>query len=173
MARRSRYSTTLNTPPTEPRSNGTTTKLAIAGAIFAVGIGVGIALSTLNPTPRTVDAIRLDNLAPSRDFCNNYGASAMVMSSRVYVTLNPFNVFISQAEPVPGCVVLPNNWNVLLQKNVIKEADIRQCKDRMNTFGFTGDLDKAPTVDCIYESKNATEKFTNGLPAIPSPNPQQ
>jgi hypothetical protein len=171
MARR-RYSSTLNTPPTEPKkSNDTTTKLAIAGAIFAVGIGVGIALSTLNPTPRTVDAIRLDNLAPSRDFCNNYGASAMVMSSRVYVTLNPFNVFISQAEPVPGCVVLPNNWNVLLQKNVIKEADIRQCKDRMNTFGFTGDLDKTPAVDCIYESKNAAEKFTNGVPTAPSPSP--
>jgi hypothetical protein len=67
---------------------------------------------------------------------------------------------------------LPNNWNVLLQKNVIKESDIRQCKDRMNTFGFTGDLEKAPTVDCIYESKNASEKFTNGVPAAPSPSPQ-
>ncbi|PZV10888.1 MAG: DUF3172 domain-containing protein [Pseudanabaena sp.] len=171
MARR-RYSSTLNQPPNESKSSGTTIKLAIAGAIFAVGIGVGVALSTLNSTPRTVDAIRLDNLAPNRDFCINYGASAMVMSSRVYVTLTPFNVFISQAEAVPGCVILPNNWNVLLQKNVIKESDIRLCKDRMNTFGFTGDLDKSPTVDCIYESKNATERFTNGLPVSPSPSPQ-
>jgi hypothetical protein len=170
MARR-RYSSTINSPSSSTGSNNASVKLAIAGAIFAVGIGVGIALSTLNPTPRTVDAIRLDNLAPSRDFCNNYGSSAMVMNSRVYITLNPFNVYISQAEPVPGCVVLPNNWNLLLQKGAIKEQDIRLCKDRMNTFGFTGNLDKNPVVDCIYESKDATEKFTAPISPSPSPTP--
>ncbi|MFN5857334.1 MAG: DUF3172 domain-containing protein [Pseudanabaenaceae cyanobacterium] len=167
MARR--RSSTLNSPAPAPAGNATI-RLAIAGAIFAIGIGVGIALSTLNPTPRTVDAIRLDNLAPSRDFCNNYGSSAMVMSSRVYITLNPFNVYISQAEPVPGCVVLPNNWNLLLQKGALSEQEIRVCKDKMNTFGFTGDLEKKPFVDCIYESRNAAEKFT--APSVsPSPTP--
>ncbi len=164
MARRSRSSSTMNSAPSSDTS--TTVKLAIAGAIFAVGLGVGIAISTLNPTPRTVDAIRLDNLAPSRDFCNNYGSSAMVVTSRVYVTLNPFNVYVGQADPVPGCVVLPNNWNLLLQKGAIREQDIRNCKDRMNTFGFTGDLDQQPFVDCIYESRDAQERFT-----APSPSP--
>jgi hypothetical protein len=136
-------------------------KLAIAAAIFALGIGLGVALSTLNPTPQTVDAISLDVNAPSRDFCNNYGASAMVMTSRVYVTLNPFNVFVSQAKTVPGCVVLPNNWNVLLQRNAISDQDIRDCKDRMNTFGYTGDLEKTPRVECVYESKDAKKQLSN------------
>jgi hypothetical protein len=58
--------------------------------------------------PRTVDAIRLDNLAPSRDFCNNYGASALVMVTRTYVTLNPYNVYTSQTPVCAGvCGTLP------------------------------------------------------------------
>ncbi len=144
----------------ESSSMNSGTKLAIVGAIFALGIGIGVALSTLNPTPRTIDAISLDVNAPSREFCSNYGASAMVMTSKVYVTLNPFNVFVSQAAPAPGCVVLPNNWNLLLQKGAINEQNVRDCKERMNTFGYTGELDKTPQVDCVYESKEAKEKLT-------------
>lgn len=140
-------------------------KLAIAAAIFALGLGIGVALSTLNPTPQTVDAISLDVNAPSREFCNNYGASAMVMTSHIYVTLNPFNVFVSQARAVPGCVVLPNNWNLLLERKAISDQDIRDCKDRMNTFGYTGDLDKNPSVECVYESRDAKKQLTgNNLP---------
>ncbi len=139
-------------------------KLAIAAAIFALGLGLGVALSTLNPTPQTLDAISLDVKAPSREFCNNYGASAMVMTSRVYVTLNPFNVFVSQAKTVPGCVVLPNNWNLLIQKKAVNDQDIRDCKDRMNTFGYTGDLEKTPTVDCVYETKDAKKQLLDSIP---------
>ncbi|WP_019502300.1 DUF3172 domain-containing protein [Pseudanabaena sp. PCC 6802] len=169
MARR-RYATTTNT--TSSGFGGSSSiKLAIAGAIFAIGIAVGVALSTLNPTTQTVDAIRLDIVAPNRDFCNNFGSAAMVMNSRVYVTLNPFNVYVSQAEPIPGCVVLPNNWNELLRRGAIGEKDIRLCKDRMNTFGFTGDLDKKALVDCVYESRDAQKKlFTENLPT-PTPTP--
>ncbi|CAN1210095.1 DUF3172 domain-containing protein [Tumidithrix helvetica PCC 7403] len=170
MARR-RYSSTINPPTNTSSTTSTGIKLAIAGAIFAVGLGVGAALSTLNPTARTVDAIRLDNLAPSRDFCNNYGSSAMVMTTRVYVTLNPFNVFVSQADSVPGCVVLPQNWNLLLQQNAISNNDIQQCRNRMNTFGFTGDLTGKPRVDCVYESKDAQKQLTEGAPPIPKPTP--
>jgi Protein of unknown function (DUF3172) len=171
MARR-RYTTTTTNNASGGFGTSSSTKLAIAGAIFAIGIGVGVALSTLNPTTQTVDAIRLDNIAPNRDFCNNYGSAAMVMNSRVYVTLNPFNVYVSQAEPIPGCVVLPNNWNELLRRGAIAEKDIRLCKDRMNTFGFTGDLEKKALVDCVYESRDAQKKFTENLPApTPSPTP--
>ncbi len=136
-------------------------KLAIVAAIFALGIGLGVALSTLNPTPQTVDAISLDVNAPSREFCNNYGSSAMVMTSHVYVTLNPYNVFVSQAKAVPGCVVLPNNWNLLQQRKAISDQDIRECKDRMNTFGYTGDLEKTPVVECVYETKDAKKQLTS------------
>lgn len=146
------------TAPPSPTTSSSL-RLALMGAIFAIGIAVGVAISTLNPTQQAVDAIKLDNIAPSRDFCNNYGSSAMVMTSRTYVTLNPFNVYVSQADPEPGCVVLPNNWNVLLQKQAIADQDIRRCKERMNTFGFTGDLADSPRVDCVYESRDAQKKI--------------
>lgn len=150
-------------PTTSSTSSGMSSgiKLAIAAAIFALGLGLGVSLSTLNPTPQTIDAISLDVNAPSRDFCNNYGASAMVMTSHVYVTLNPFNVFVSQAKAVPGCVVLPNNWNFLLQKKAINDQNIRDCRERMNTFGYTGDLDKSPQVECVYESKDAKKQLSD------------
>jgi hypothetical protein len=165
MARRRPASVSYGAPPganNNSGNSGTGFKLAIAGAIFAIGIAVGVALSTLNPTQQTVDAIRLDALAPSRDFCNNYGASAMVVSSRVFITLNPYDVYVSRIDSDPGCVVLPNNWNELLRRGAITEADIRECKNRMNTFGFTGNLGKDSIVDCVYESKNAQEQLTKG-----------
>ena len=136
MARR-RYTTTTNNNASGGFGASSSTKLAIAGAIFALGVGVGVALS---------------------------------MNSRVYITLNPFNVYVSQTEPIPGCVVLPNNWNELLRRGAIAEKDIRLCKDRMNTFGFTGDLEKKAIVDCVYESRDAQKKFTENLPA-PTPTP--
>jgi hypothetical protein len=158
MARR-RTSTNLNDSDVAPPKTSIGVKLAIWAAIFIIGVGLGASLTTLSPTANTVDALTLDAIAPSRDFCNNYGASALVTTSRVYVTLNPFGVYVSQSDAVPGCVVLPNNWNLLLQKNAIADRDIRSCKDRMNTFGYTGDLDKAPKVDCVYESKDVREKL--------------
>lgn len=173
MVRRTR-SASVNTNSTNNFTNsgggmGAGVKLAILGAIFAIGVGVGAALSTLNPTPRTVDAIRLDNLAPSRDFCNNYGASAMVMVTRTYVTLNPYNVYTSQTQSVPGCVVLPQNWNLLLSKNAINNDDVQQCRNRMNTFGFTGELDAKPQVDCVYESRDAQRQLTESSQPKPTP----
>ncbi|MFN3926944.1 MAG: DUF3172 domain-containing protein [Pseudanabaenaceae cyanobacterium] len=155
MVRRTR-SPAVNTP----NNAGVGLKIAILGAVFAIGLGVGAALSTLNPTPQTVDAIRLDNIAPSREFCNNYGSSAMVMITRTYITLNPYAVYTSQTESVPGCVVLPQNWNLLLSKNAITNDDIQQCRNRMNTFGFIGDLDNKPRVDCVYETRDAQRQLT-------------
>ncbi len=166
MVRRTRSTSPTNTSP----NNGVGVKIAILGAVFAIGVGVGAALSTLNPTPRTVDAIRLDNLAPSREFCNNYGASALVMITRTYVTLNPYNVYTSQTESVPGCVVLPQNWNLLLSKNAITNDDIQQCRNRMNTFGFTGDLEGKPRVDCVYETRNAQQQLTEANKSTPATN---
>ncbi len=172
MARRRYTTTTTNNASSGSGGFGasSSTKLAIAGAIFAIGVGVGVSLSTLNPTPGTLTDLKLDDIVPNREFCNNYGSSAMVMNSRVYITLTPFNVYVSQAEAKPGCVVMPNNWNELLRKGAIVEKDVRLCKDRMNTFGFTGDLDKKAIVDCVYESRDAQTKF-NANPQAPTPSP--
>jgi hypothetical protein len=175
MARRrpastTNYSTNYSSNPATPGYSASI-KLAIAAAIFAIGIGVGVALTTLNPTANTVDAISLDVGAPSRDFCNNYGSSAMVTTVRIYTTLNPYNVFVSQVEPAAGCVVLPNNWNILLQRSAINDQQIRQCKDRMNTFGYTGELDKNPEVNCVYESRDARQKLFGSPTPKPTPSP--
>ncbi len=168
VRRRSTNSTYIPTEDNRREDRSSTLRIAIWGAILAIGIAIGAALSTLNPSPQTVDAIRLDNIAPSRDFCNNYGASALVTNTRTYVTLNPFNVYVSQSEVQPGCVVLPNNWNELLRQGAIRDADIRACKDRMNTFGYTGDLTSQPQVDCVYQTEDR-ERLLVPAPAAPNP----
>jgi Protein of unknown function (DUF3172) len=166
MARR-RTSTNLNDQPETPAKNAIGLKLAIWAAIFVFGIGLGASLTTLNPTSNNIDSITLDVNAPSRDFCNSYGASALVTTNRIYVTLNPFGIYVSQSDAVPGCVILPNNWNLLLQKKAINDSDIRECRDRMNTFGYTGELDKTPRVDCVYETRDAQQKLLTPKPATP------
>jgi hypothetical protein len=157
----------LNNQPETSAKNAIGIKLAIWAAIFVIGVGLGASLITLNPTSRNIESFTLDANAPSREFCNSYGASALVTTNRIYVTFNPFGVYVSQSDAVPGCVVLPNNWNLLLQKNAINDNNIRECRDRMNTFGYTGELDKTPRVDCVYETKDAQQKLLPPKPPKP------
>lgn len=163
MARR-RSASFAATPP----KDDTSLKIAIAGAIFVLGIGIGVAISTLNPTVRTVDVTRLEFLAGQ--FCTNFGYAAVVTTNRIYVTLNPYNVYVSQSDSEPGCVVLPNNWNQLQQRQLINSEDVQRCRARLNTFGYAGNIDEPDKlkVDCIYESKDAQAAFT---PPTPSPQP--
>ncbi len=152
---------------TTPPKDDTSLKIAIAGAIFVLGIGIGVAISTLNPTVRTVDVTRLEFLAGQ--FCTNFGYAAVVTTNRIYVTLNPYNVYVSQSDSEPGCVVLPNNWNQLQQRQLITSDDVQRCRARLNTFGYAGNIDEPEKlkVDCIYESKDAQAAFT------PPTNPPQ
>ncbi len=153
---------------TTPPKDDTSLKIAIAGAIFVLGIGIGVAISTLNPTVRTVDVTRLEFLAGQ--FCTNFGYAAVVTTNRIYVTLNPYNVYVSQSDSEPGCVVLPNNWNQLQQRQLITSDDVQRCRARLNTFGYAGNIDNPEKlkVDCIYESKDAQAAFT---PPTPPPQP--
>lgn len=150
-----------------PSKDDTGLKVAIAGAIFILGIGIGVAITTLNPAQQTVDATRLEYLAGR--FCTNFGYAAVVTTSRIYVTLNPYNVYVSQSDSEPGCVVLPNNWNQLQQRQLVSNEDVQRCRSRLNTFGYTGSLDDSQNVrvDCIYESKDAQAAF------IPPSQPSQ
>jgi hypothetical protein len=151
-----------------PSKDDTGLKIAIAGAIFVLGIGIGVAISTLNPTVRTVDVTRLEFLAGQ--FCTNFGYAAVVTTNRIYVTLNPYNVYVSQSDSEPGCVVLPNNWNQLQQRQLITAEDVQRCRARLNTFGYAGNIDNPEKlkVDCIYESKDAQAAF---LPPSSQPQP--
>jgi hypothetical protein len=146
--------------------------LALFGGIFILGIGVGIAFSSTATVSERNVANRefLDRNAPNPDICVQYGASAMVVESRAYVTLNPFNVYMSQPSIVPGCVMRSNNWSVLERAKVVTPEEVRDCKNRLNTFGFTGNLEDSPTIQCIYQNSGEDNQFRNN-PGTTAPAP--
>lgn len=137
--------------------------IAILGGVFILGIGVGIGFSstaTLDPVNVASREV-IDRSAPNPEFCAQFGASAMVMDSRLYVTLNPFNVYVSQPVMRPGCVMRTNNWSVLEQKKLVTSQQVNECKQRMNTFGYTGALEGTPDIRCIYQNDAAQNFFIN------------
>jgi Protein of unknown function (DUF3172) len=153
-------------------SFGNPLTLALFGGIFILGIGVGIAFSSTATVSERNVANRefLDRNAPNPDICVQYGASAMVVESRAYVTLNPFNVYMSQPSIVPGCVMRSNNWSVLERAKVVTSEEVRDCKNRLNTFGFTGNLEENPTIQCIYQNNGEGNQFRNN-PGVTAPAP--
>ncbi|HEY9819870.1 MAG TPA: DUF3172 domain-containing protein [Candidatus Sericytochromatia bacterium] len=147
--------------------------IAIMGGIFILGIGIGIAFTstaTLN-TENVASSITIDRSAPNAELCVQYGASAMVSDMRVFVTLNPFNVYVTQPTMRPGCVLRQNNWSILEQKQLVSSDQVRDCKRRMNTFGFTGDLNSKPDIKCIYQNEAADNLFLN-QPGSVGPKPE-
>ena len=116
--------------------------IAIFGAVLILGIGIGIAFSSTTTLSSSNVASRefIDTRAPNPEICVQYGSSAMVMDARLFVTLNPFNVFVAQPNIRPGCVIRQNNWAILENKKLVTSDQVRECKNRLNTFGFTGDL---------------------------------
>lgn len=184
---KSRFSDPRDTDPRdirEPRERSSASKpsilggfnalfLAIMGGIFILGIGVGIAFSsTASFNPENVASSQvIDRSAPNTDLCIQYGASAMVTDMRVFVTLNPFNVYVTQPSMRPGCVLRQNNWSLLEQKQLITSDQVRDCKRRMNTFGFTGDLNSKPEIKCIYQNEAADNLFLN-QPGSVGPKPE-
>lgn len=173
---RSRYSPRSNpTPPSRyPESSsgggfkfnyGT---IALIGGIFVLGIGVGIGFSsTASFSPQNVASREvIDRSAPNAELCAQFGASAIVSDLRVFVTLNPFNVFVTQPVMQPGCVLRRNNWSILEQQRLVSSEQVRDCKNRMNTFGFTGPLEGKPTINCIYQNDSAGNLFLNQPGAV-------
>jgi hypothetical protein len=145
--------------PRNPNLNSTT--LSVLGGVFILGIGIGVALSkTTTITPTNVASIQtIDQSAPNPEFCVQFGASAIAVDSRVFVTFNPFTIFISQPVMQPGCVMRINNIAILEQRKLISSEQLRECRQRMNTFGFTGALEGTPQVSCIYQSNDDKNKF--------------
>ena len=147
------------------------TSIALLGGVFVLGIGVGIGFSsttTLSPS-NVASREFIDSAAPNPELCVQYGASAMVMDTRLFVTLNPFNVYVSQPNMRPGCVLRTNNWAILEQRNLVTSDQVRDCKNRMNTFGFTGDLGSSPAISCIYQNEAAQNFFINQPGAVGAP----
>ncbi len=147
--------------------------LAIIGGVFILGIGIGIGFSSnASFTPQNVASRDfIDQKAPNADICAQYGASAMVMDARLFVTLNPFNVYVAQPSMRPGCVLRSNNWAILEQRQLITSDQVRDCRNRMNTFGFTEELNKPGAkeqINCVYQNNSAKNFFldqSGGTPA--------
>jgi len=63
----------------------------------------------------------------------------------------------------PGCVIRSSNWSLLQSRNLIMSEQVNQCRNRMNTFGFTGDIEKCDAashqIDCIYQNDAASNLF--------------
>jgi hypothetical protein len=160
------------TPPKSPNSLSSMFNLftiAILGGVFVLGIGIGIAFSsttTLSPS-NVASREFIDTKAPNPEICVQYGASAMVMDARLFVTLNPFNVYVAQPSMRPGCVLRQNNWALLEQRKLVTSDQVRECKNRLNTFGFTGNLDsEKPDIRCIYQNESAQNFFMSQPGAV-------
>jgi hypothetical protein len=141
---------------------------AICAGIFVLGIGLGIALGSGHSTtsPNIASREVIDRSAPNAELCVQLGASAIVSDMRVFLTLNPFSVYVTQPRMRPGCVLRKNNWSILEQKRLVGNEEVRNCKNRMNTFGFTGNLDSSPQIDCIYQNNSAGNLFLNPKGAV-------
>jgi hypothetical protein len=139
-------------------------KIAIIGSVFVIGIVIGLSLNLSSGSDNlaSVDSsLQIDRKAPNPEICQQFGASAVVTDMRVFLTLNPFSVYLTQPRMQPGCVLRRTNWSLLEQKNLVSSEQVRDCKRRMNTFGFVGVLESQPKIDCIYQNDSAGNLFLN------------
>lgn len=86
------------------------------------------------------------------------------MDLRAFLTLNPFNVYVSQPVMQPGCVIRSSNWSILQSRNLIDSKAVNQCRNRMNTFAYTGSIENRADearVDCVYQNDSAGNLFLN------------
>ena len=137
---------------------------AVLAAVMLLGIGLGILFSsgTTSDVGNVATRYDIDRSAPNPEICVQFGASAISVDLRAFVTLSPFSVFISQPRMQPGCVLRGSNWEILQSRNLVSSEEVNQCRRRMNTFGFTGDLNNAADkakVDCVYQNDAARNLF--------------
>ena len=135
---------------------------ALLAGVFVLGIGTGVTVdSQINTNPKDLasrDAV--DKNAPNPTLCTTYGASAMAFDQRVFVSFNPFNVYVAQADVKPACVLRPANVvPVLKERKLLNDNEIRGCKMNMNTWAFVGDLNDQPQLSCVYKSEDAQNEF--------------
>jgi len=136
------------------------TKAFIAGA-FVMGMGAGVWFNTgATFTPSNVASTELiDRKTPNSEVCLANGYSSMVFDQRIFVSFNPFNVYVTQPEVKPGCVVRRANIGLLEQRGLVTGSEVRACTRNMNTFAFVGDLTGSPEVACVYHSEDAENQF--------------
>lgn len=135
--------------------------LAVLGGVLVVGIGIGSAVtSTTQGTQGNIaSSQQLDMAVPDPEFCRQWGASAFVMDVELYTTLNPSSSFVTQPTLKPGCVIRRENWAVLQKQGAVTAEQMRECKQRMNTFAYIGSVRDKPIVRCVYQTDTTDNKF--------------
>jgi len=134
---------------------------ALIGGAFVLGIGAGVYFTsevTLEPNYVASTEI-VDRRTPNSEICMANGFSSMVFDQRLFVSFNPFNVYVAQPEVKPGCILRRSNFNVLEKRKLVSRETVETCKKSMNTFAFVGDLNNNPEISCVYHSEDAENQF--------------
>jgi hypothetical protein len=140
--------------------------IAVLAGVLVLGIGIGTALSSNTPGNQgnIASSQQLDMAVPDPEFCRQWGASAFVMDVELYTTMNPSSSFVTQPTLQPGCVIRRENWSVLQKEGAVTDEQMRQCKQRMNTFAYIGSIRDKPVVRCVYQTDISGNKFqTKGV----------
>jgi hypothetical protein len=140
--------------------------VAILAGVMVVGIGIGTGISstTQGDQGNIASSQQLDMAVPDPEFCRQWGASAFVMDIELYTTMNPSTSFVTQPSLKPGCVIRRENWSVLQKEGAVTSEQMRQCKQRMNTFAYIGSVKDKPIVRCVYQTDISENKFlTKGV----------
>lgn len=140
--------------------------IAVLAGVLVVGIGIGTGISstTQGNQGNIASSQQLDMAVPDPEFCRQWGASAFVMDIELYTTMNPSSSFVTQPSLKPGCVIRRENWSVLQKEGAVTAEQMRQCKQRMNTFAYIGSIKDKPIVRCVYQTDTSENKFlTKGV----------
>ena len=135
--------------------------IAILAGVLILGVGIGSAITstTQGGQGNIASQQQLDMAVPDPEFCRQWGASAFVIDVEMYTTLNPSTSFVTQPALQPGCVIRRENWTVLQKQGAITNEDVRECKQRMNTFAYIGSIRDKPVVRCVYQTDVKENKF--------------
>ncbi len=138
-----------------------TSTIAILAGVLVLGVGIGSAITstTQGGEGNIASQQQLDMAVPDPEFCRQWGASAFVIDVEMYTTLNPSTSFVTQPSLQPGCVIRRENWSLLQKQGAITNEDVRECKQRMNTFAYIGSIRDNPIVRCVYQADINDNKF--------------
>jgi len=138
-----------------------TATLAVLAGVLVVGIGIGSAVTstTRGDQGNIASSQQLDMAVADPEFCRQWGASAFVMDVELYTTMNPSSSFVTQPTLQAGCVIRRENWAVLQKQGAVTAEQMRECKQRMNTFAYIGSIRDKPVVRCVYQTDISGNKF--------------
>ena len=145
----------------EQKINFSTGTIAVLAGVLILGVGIGSAITSTTDGGQgnIASQQQLDMAVPDPEFCRQWGASAFVIDVEMYTTLNPSTSFVTQPALQPGCVIRRENWTVLQKQGAISNEDVRECKQRMNTFAYIGSIRDKPIVKCVYQTDVNENKF--------------